>query len=216
MTGLGTHLRPFIGGRIAIGPLDEVDSLVDPFIHLIHRNHILGLSSHHPSAIGTLATHATRQDREGLHAHILTELEILEIAQSHRLVIAPCVLQATALLLRTDGGLPAVGIPEAIATAMHYATAGEAHELRLQVGQCLGQVLTQTVSLISILRHQRYHVNIQIARVEHKNLKDCLLRSGVGCQHSTVLLPVLVCHVNHDIGQELRLLGHPALLGLRF
>ena len=69
-------------------------------------------------------------------------------------MVTPGILQLTALLLRTNGGLPTVGIPETVATAMHHATTREAQELGLEVGQCLGEILAQTMSLISILRHQ--------------------------------------------------------------
>ena len=34
MTGIGPHLRPLVRGGVAIGPLDEVDGLSHPFVHL--------------------------------------------------------------------------------------------------------------------------------------------------------------------------------------
>ena len=155
MTGISTHLSPFIRGRVAIGPLDEVDSLGHPLVHLAHRNGILCLCGVHvPSTIGTLTADTAGEDRQGLHAEVLTELEILEIAETHALMITPGILQALTLLLRTDGGLPAVGIPEAVATAMNDTAARETHELRLQVSQCLSEVLSEAMTLIGILGHQ--------------------------------------------------------------
>ena len=84
-------------------------------------------------------------------------------------MIAPGVLQLTTCLLRTDGGLPTVGVPETVTTAMHHATTREAHELRMEVGECLSQILTQAVPLISILGHQRYHIYIHITIVKSQN-----------------------------------------------
>ena len=155
MTSLSTHLSPFIRGRVAIGPFDEVDSLSYPLVHLAHRNDILCLCGVHiPTAIGTLTADTTGEDRQGLHAEVLTELEIFEITETHALMIAPGILQALTLLLRTDGGLPAIGIPEAVATTMNDTATGEAHELRLQVSQSLSEVLSEAMTLIGILRHQ--------------------------------------------------------------
>ena len=48
---------------------------------------------------------------------------------------------------------------------MHHATAWEAHELRMEVSECLGEILTQAMTLIGILGHQRHHVDIHIAIV---------------------------------------------------
>ena len=80
-------------------------------------------------------------------------------------MITPGVLQLTTRLLRTDGGLPTVGVPETVTTAMHHATAWEAHELRMEVSECLGEILTQAMTLIGILGHQRHHVDIHVTIV---------------------------------------------------
>ena len=125
-------------------------------------------------------------------------------------MIAPGVLQTATLLLRTDGGLPTVGIPEAIATAMYHATARETHELRLQVGQCLCQVGTQTMTLEGVLRHERHHVNIKVAGIEHEDLEGGVLTGTVGCQHGLVLLPSGVVDVELGLSQEFRLSGPEA------
>ena len=62
MTGLSADSSPF-RIHIAISPLDQVESLVYPLVHFTHRNHILRLVSHAPTAICTLTTYSTRQDR---------------------------------------------------------------------------------------------------------------------------------------------------------
>ena len=206
MTGVSTHLSPFGSSRIAIGPLDEVERLTHPLVHLRHRHHVLRLIFHAPSSIGALTTHATGQDRQRLHLQVLTELEILIVAQSHRLVISPCVLQAPALFLRANRGLPAIGIPEAVTAAMNNTTSGETHEFRVQVGQCLSQVLTQTVALISILRHQRYHVDIKVTCVKYKYLEHCFQAIRFRRQCSVILLPVLRCRCQDSISKEFGIL----------
>ena len=94
-----------------------------------------------------------------MHAEVLAELEVLEVTQTHALVVAPGILQTATLFLRTDGGLPTISVPEAVATTVYYASARETHEFGLQVGQHLGKVLTQTMSFVSILRHQRAHMD---------------------------------------------------------
>ena len=155
MTSFGTHLGPLVGGRVAISPFNEVNHFVNPLVHLTHGHHVLSLCGPHvPTAISTLAAHTCRQNGYGLHTKVFAELEVLEITQSHTLVIAPCVLQLAACLLWTNGGLPTIGVPEAVATTMYYTATGEAHKLRMQIGQCLGQVLANSVSHIGILWHQ--------------------------------------------------------------
>ena len=210
MTGISTHLCPFVGSGIAIGPLDEIDSLSHPFVHLRHRHHILCLVSHTPTAIGSLATHTTRQDGKWLHTEVFTELEVLKVTQTHALMVAPSVLQTATLFLRADGGLPTVGIPETIATTMHDASAGEAHELRLEVGQCLCEVGTQTMTLEGVLRHERHHIYIEVAGVEHEDLEGGILTGAVRCQHGTVFLPRGVADVELGLSQEFRLSGPEA------
>ena len=160
VSGIGTHLSPLTGSRITVGPFYQVERLVGPFIHLAHRNHILRLVLHAPTAVGTLTAYATRQNRQRLHTQVFAELEIFIVPQSHALMVAPAILKATALFLRSDGCLPAVCIPEAVTASMNHATAGEAHELRVKVGQRLCQILAQSVSLVSILGHKRDLVHI--------------------------------------------------------
>ena len=69
MTGVSTHLRPFVRGRITVGPLDEVYTFVHPLVHLRHRHHVLSLCRPHvPATVGTLTAHTGGQDGYGLHA----------------------------------------------------------------------------------------------------------------------------------------------------
>ena len=87
---------------------------------------------------------------------------------------------------------------------MHHASAGEAHELGVEVGQCLSQILAQTVSLIGVLRHERYDVNIHVARRQHQNLQGCLLAVVRRRQRHLLLLPRVVGYVDGGLGQQFR------------
>ena len=82
MTSLGAHASPF-GVDVTIGPLNQVEGLIHPLVHLVHRHPVLRLVFHAPATVGALATHTTGKDRQRFHAHILTELEILKVSQSH-------------------------------------------------------------------------------------------------------------------------------------
>ena len=214
MTSFSTHLSPLVGSRIAVGPLDKVDALVYPLVHLAHRYYVLGLTLHAPTTVGTLTTYATRQNRQRLHTQILTELEVLKVSKTTTLVIAPCVLELTALPLWSDSGLPTIGIPEAIATTMNYASSRETHESWVKVGQCLSQILTQTMTLISILRHQRYYINIHIASGEYQYLQSSILAVGIRSEHRLKLFPVLIIHIKGSLCQEFWILWWPTLYGL--
>ena len=208
---VGTHLGPFAGGGVAVGPLDEVDSLADPLVHLVHGDDVLGLPTHAPAAVGALTADAARQDGQRLHAEVLAELEVLIVAQSAALVVAPGVLQLTTLLAGTDGGLPAVGVPEAVATAVYHAAAGEAHELRVEVGKGLCEVLAQAVTLISVLGHERELVDVDDAHVQREHLQHCMLRVFGWREHSLVFLPVAAAGVDGGFSKELRVAA-PSLL----
>ena len=208
---LGTELSPLGGGGVAISPLDEVEGLGDPLVHLGHRAGVLCLCGPHvPTTVGSLAAHAGGQDGQRLHAQVFAELEVLIVAKSHRLVVAPGVLELLALLLRTDGGLPAVGVPETVAATVDDTAAGEAQELRLQVGEGLGEILAQTVTFIGVLGHEGDHIDIDGARIQHEYLEGCLLTSGVGGEHSLVVLPAVALEGEGGVGEQLRILA-PAL-----
>ena len=201
---VGTHLGPFAGGGVAVGPLDEVDSLADPLVHLVHGDDVLGLPTHAPAAVGALTADAARQDGQRLHAEVLAELEVLIVAQSAALVVAPGVLQLTTLLAGTDGGLPAVGVPEAVATAVHHAAAGEAHELRVEVGEGLCEVFAQAVTLIGVLGHERDLVDVDDAHIQRENLQHSMLRVFGWREHGLVFLPAAAAGVDGGFSKELR------------
>ena len=129
-------------------------------------------------------------------------------------MITPGVLHLAALLLRTDSSLPAIGVPETVATTVNYATTRESHELRMKVGQRLSQILAQTMTLIGILRHQRHYVDIHIARSEHQNLQGSVLAVGTWSQHSLILAPSLVAYVDCSLSQQFGILWRPTRLRL--
>ena len=94
---------------------------------------------------------------------------------------------------------------------MHHTSTGESHELRIQVGQRLSQILPHAVALIRILGHHRNHVNIQLALVQHQNLQHGLLRLFRGSQHSLILLPILAAYIDGSLGQQFRVSAPPHL-----
>ena len=136
-------------------------------------------------------------------------------------MVAPGVLQLQALVARADGVLPMVGVPEAVAAAVYHATAGEAHELRLQVGQCLSKVLTQAVTLVSVLRHERHVVQNDVTLVEHQQLQGSIFAVSSGYQRSLMLMQTVkavrllrllpLCkrhitnHLNDSVAQQFRI-----------
>ena len=220
MSGLGTHTAPF-GGHVAIGPFYQVECLGYPFVHLVHRHAVLGLVFHSPATIGALATHSAGEDGEGLHAQVFAELEILKVAQAHRLVISPGVLQAAALLLRSHSGLPTVGVPCSVATTMHHTSTGEAHELGMEGGKGLGQVFAQAMAFVGVVGHQRYHVDVHRACGEREYLEGTILHVAPSGELGLVFLPVTGIHVDSGVGYELGVFaptlwldkGYPHLLG---
>ena len=125
-------------------------------------------------------------------------------------MVAPGVLQAETLLLWADGVLPAVSVPEAVAAAVNHASAGEAHELRLEVGQSLSEILAQAVALEGVGRHEREHVHVDVAGVEHEHLQHGICGILGGCQRGLIFLPLRGIGVERGLGQQLRVLA-PAL-----
>ena len=204
MSGLSTHTAPF-GGDIAIGPFDEVKCFVHPFVHLVHRTSVLCLVLHTPTAVDALAADTTRKDGKWLHTDILAELEILEVAKAHALVIAPGVLELLALMLGTQSGLPTIGVPEAIATTMNHATAGETHETWMHGLQCLGKVLAKAVAHKGIFGHQRYGIDVHLAHGEHENLEDCIRAIFDRFEDGLHLVPIGAYDLYGLVGQQLLL-----------
>ena len=80
VAGIGAHLGPFVGGGVAVGPLNEVDGFSYPLVHLAHGDDVLSLVLHAPAAVGSLTADATGQDRQWLHTQVLAELEVLIVA----------------------------------------------------------------------------------------------------------------------------------------
>ena len=202
MSGLSTYTAPF-GGYITIGPFDEVEGFVNPFVHLVHRTSVLCLVLHAPTAVDTLAADTTRKDGKRLHTDILAELEILEVSKSHALVIAPGVLELLALMLGTQSGLPTVGVPEAIAATMNHATAGETHETWMHGLQCLGKVLAKAMAHEGIFGHQRYGIDVHLTHGEYENLEDSIRAIFCWFEDGLHLVPIGAYDLYGLVGQQL-------------
>ncbi len=170
MTGSSTYSTP-LGVDIAVSPLDEVKSILYPFVHLVHGLNLLSLVAHTPTTVHTLAADATGKDGKRLHAHILAELEILEVTNLHGLVVTPGILDSLTCLLGTNGCLPTIGIPETITTTVCHTTTGETHELGIQTLESLCQVLTYTMTMIGVLRYEADHIYVQLTDLEHQDLQ---------------------------------------------
>ena len=180
VSGSSPHLTP-LGVLVAVSPFYEVECILHPFVHLLHGHHVLCLRRPHiPSAIGTLAAHSAWQYWHRLHVHVLAHLEIFIVTQSHRLMISPCVFQLSPLLLWSNGSLPAICVPESVATTMHHASAREAQELWIKSLKSLSQVPAQSVSLIGILRHERQLVDIHNAESKHQHAQGRIAAVAIG------------------------------------
>ena len=70
------------------------------------------------------------------------------------------------------------------------------------------------MTLISVLGHKRYHIDIHIALGKYQNLQGSLLAVGIRCEHSLELLPIAVAYVEGCFGQQFGILWWPALGGL--
>ena len=67
------------------------------------------------------------------------------------------------------------------------------------------------MTLEGLLRHERHHVDIDVAGVEHENLEGSLLAGAVGGKHSLVFTPVLVVDGDGGFAKQLGVLGGPSL-----
>ena len=174
MAGICTHLRPLAGGRIAIGPLYQVAQFVDVGRHLLHRDTALLSAISMGIGTGVLARHAGSQHGQRLGTDILAELEILIESQSTGLMVIPNVEIGFAVLQRTHGVRPMIDIIDAI--AMAHASTREAHELRMQTGNCLSQVAAQSVltSFECVLREERNHVDRRTSFLQWHQSEPCL------------------------------------------
>ena len=61
MTCVSTHLRPFRSGRVAIGPVDEVEQFLDIGWHILHGDASLLASNALAVIAGVLAGHASSE-----------------------------------------------------------------------------------------------------------------------------------------------------------
>ena len=145
MAHLGTHLTP--GGRgVAIGKLHQIECILNIGLQLLHR------------AVGRrVVLELTRQTathhRQRLGTHRLGKAEVLIEAQTVGLEVVgeeavaegvvPTILVRGAVLDRSDRVFPLVAGLKG--RALDDATAREAEDARLEVGQRLGQILAQTV-----------------------------------------------------------------------
>ena len=71
-------------------------------------------------------------------------------------MVSPDVVGWLAIFLRTHALLPVVNVLEPL--TVEHAAAREAHKARLQVGNGLGKVFTQSMTLVSILWFETYQV----------------------------------------------------------
>ena len=204
MSGLSSHPAPF-SCCISIGPFDEVERILHPLVHLAHRDNILCLVLHAPSAVCSLAADTAGEDRHGLHVHILAELEVLIVSESHRLVVAPCVLQLPALMLWSDGCLPAVGVPESVSATVDDTSSGESHELRVERLKGLSEVTAHAMTLVCVLWHEREGVDIHHTRGEGKEEERRVGARCGGCQCASVSLPCLAVYCQRGVSDNLAL-----------
>ena len=110
-------------------------------------------------------------------------------------------------------------VPEAVTTTMNYTTAREAHELWVKSLKSLCKILAKTMTVVSILWHERNHIYIEITLVEKENLEVCLLAISVCSKLSTIFLPASTICVNLCLSENLVVLAcknHSYLLGIAF
>ena len=153
---LGTPL----GGGVADGVLYGIENVLDDaaeFVHLI---------------IVTIADHAREADVDHVHggcADVLTELEEVVVAERTGIVVAPEVELSRTVQTVTDGLLPLDAVLHA--HAFHDAASRPSDERRLEVGEGLGDVLPESVSLEGLLREQRDIVEPDLSgrfEIEHE------------------------------------------------
>ena len=190
VTSLSTQFAPLAVGR-TVRPFDKVKSRLSPDFHILHRHCPLVLLWDVPSAVGTLAAHTAWEDRHRSCTKVFTQLEVLVIAELHCLVISPSVLELHTFFLWTHCCLPAIGVPESVATSVNHASTREAHELRLQSFECLAKILAQAMSLVCLFWQERYHIHVHHALLQCYELQACVGEVLVSLDHCLVFLPVL-------------------------
>ena len=139
-------------------------------------------------------------------------MEVLKIADSHRLMVAPCILVALALLLGTNSVFPAVGIPETVATAVSHTSARETHKLGMQVSQRLCQVGTHAVTLESLLGIERNIVDVVLALCQRQYHQRRLVAVVIYLDGAGVFFPLVAAHLDCSLANRLGVLS-PTLCG---
>ena len=145
MSGGSTFSAPF-GINTTVSVFDKVENILSILLHFFPRHTAL-LSHSGDVAVGMvgvdmriLARNTGCNNGERLSANILAEQEILVVAETPCLVIAPEVEKRFSSFERAYRAFPIVDIVDAF--AMSHTTAGEADELRLEVGESLRKVDT--------------------------------------------------------------------------
>ena len=146
MSGLGPFASPPCGFGIPVGIFNQVEHVLYVLPHLLHRDAALLAVGRHEvfgmmaraSDTGILAGHACGHDRQRFGTDVLAKLEILEVAQTARLVVTPDVGRRFSGFQRADGLFPMIDVVHPV--PMCQTSAGEADETRTDVGNGLRQV----------------------------------------------------------------------------
>ena len=72
---------------------------------------------------------------------------------------------------------------------MNHAPAREAHELWMQVGQYLCQILAHAVTLVGILRIERNNVDVELTLLLTENIQRGVLEVLSGRDGTRIFLP---------------------------
>src|SRR5690606_618828 len=89
----------------AVGELDQIQDVLDVGGHVV-------LGDGARTAVEVLAADPGGHDRHRRRAQLCTKLEILEVADGHRLVVSPRVAHLPALMAGADRRLPVVHVVE--------------------------------------------------------------------------------------------------------
>ena len=197
VSGLGTHGGQLAGGGIAVGPLDEIEQLLQIGGHR-QRLSVVGVAAGFPgnaallsvsAATAVLTGHTGRKHGQRLCTDVFTELEIFVETQTACLVVVPDVEVRLTLPQLTHCGLPVVDVVNAVAVA--HAAAGEAHELRTQVRQLLGQIPAQTVftTLVGVHGEEAHHVEVILSGFDGFHNETPVGGTAGDLQHGFLLCP---------------------------
>ncbi len=122
---------------VSICPFNQVEHILHIFIHVAHRNSSLLAVA---SIARILARHAGSQHRNRFSSNIFTKLKILEIAQSHTLVIIPDVALWFPSFERPDCVFPPVNVMNPVAVS--HTTSRKPYKPRMDICNCLCQILS--------------------------------------------------------------------------